>query len=105
MRYGTMPLIVLHVGELLKKITDRKPLKIGCIGLASAIDKVTLSARVVRAFLALDYRSRRRRVHFREPIDRAGAPIDLSICIALCASGNMEQLSSSGFGASRTPFG
>ena len=91
-RYGTMPLIVLHVGELLKKIGDRKPLKIGRVGLASSVDEVTLSARVVRAFLALDYRSRRRRVQLRKPIDRAGAPIDLSVRVALRAPGNTEQL-------------
>jgi hypothetical protein len=36
-------------------------------------------------------------VQFREPIDRAGAPIDLSIRVALRASGNMEQLAIIGF--------
>jgi hypothetical protein len=49
--YGTVPLIILHVGELLKKIRDGKPLKIGGIGLASSVDQVTLAARGVRALL------------------------------------------------------
>jgi hypothetical protein len=62
MWYGTIPLVIVHIGELLKEITDWKPLQIGRIGLASAIDKVTLSTRVVRALLTLDYRSRRHRV-------------------------------------------
>jgi len=58
---------------------------------------VTLPARVVRAFLSRNYRSRRRRVQLREPIDRAGAPVNLRIRIALRASGNMEELAIVGF--------
>src|SRR4051812_17008468 len=51
-RDGTMPLTVFHVSELLKSIRDWKPSKVGRIRLASAVDKVTLPTRVVRAWLA-----------------------------------------------------
>src|SRR5262249_3735726 len=47
--YGSMPLVVLHIGKLLKKIGNRKPLKIRRVGLASAIYKVTLPTSAVRA--------------------------------------------------------
>jgi hypothetical protein len=47
-----MPLTVFHVSELLKNIRDLKPSKIRRVRLASAVDKVTLPTRVVRAFLA-----------------------------------------------------
>src|SRR5262245_64476292 len=50
-RDGTMPLAVFHVSELLKNIRDRKPSKVRRIRLASAVDKVTLPTRVVRALL------------------------------------------------------
>jgi hypothetical protein len=43
-----MPLIFLHVGELLQKISNGKPLQIGCIGLASPVDQMTLPASLVR---------------------------------------------------------
>ena len=46
------PLIVFHIGKLLEKIRDRKPSKVGGIRLASAVDKVTLPTRAVRAVLA-----------------------------------------------------
>ncbi len=51
-RHGTTPLIVFHIGKLLEKIRDRKPSKVGRIRLASAVDKVTLATRAVRAVLA-----------------------------------------------------
>jgi hypothetical protein len=51
-RYGTTPLIVFHIGKLLEKIRDGQPSKVGGIGLASAVDKVTLPTRAVRAVLA-----------------------------------------------------
>ena len=51
-RYGTTPFIVFHIGKLLEKIRDRKPSKVGRIRLASAVDKVTLPTRAVRAVLA-----------------------------------------------------
>jgi len=88
----TMPLIVLHVGELLKKVGDRQPLKIGRIGLSSSVYEVTLPTRGVGALLTRNYRSRRRRVQLRKPIDRAGAPINLCVRVALRAPGNTELL-------------
>src|SRR5258708_28388107 len=84
-RHGTMPLIVLHVGELLKKVGDRQPLKIGRIGLSSSVYEVTLPTRGVGALLARNYRSRRRRVQLRKPIDRAVAPMNLCVLAALLA--------------------
>jgi len=51
-RHGTTPLIVFHIGKLLEKIRDLKPSKVGGIRLASAVDKVTLPTRAVRAVLA-----------------------------------------------------
>jgi len=51
-RYGTTPFIVFHIGKLLEKIRDGQPSKVGGIGLASAVDKVTLPTRAVRAVLA-----------------------------------------------------
>ena len=36
-------------------------------------------------------------MHLREPVDGTGAPIDLGICIALCASRNMKKLAIVGF--------
>src|SRR4026207_2496609 len=56
---GTMPLAFFHVSELLKEIRDRKPSKVGGIRLASAVDKVTLPTRAVRAVLARNHWSRR----------------------------------------------
>jgi hypothetical protein len=51
-RDGTAALTVFHVSELLKSIRDRKSSKVGRIRLASAVDKVTLATRAVRAVLA-----------------------------------------------------
>src|SRR4029078_6589095 len=51
-RHGTTPLIVFHIDKLLEKIRDRKPSKIRRVRLASAVDKVTLPTRAVRAVLA-----------------------------------------------------
>src|SRR3954447_5121716 len=51
-RDGTVPLTLFHVSELLKSIRDRKPSKIRRVRLASAVDKVTLPTRAVRAVLA-----------------------------------------------------
>src|SRR3954471_18564249 len=96
-RYGTTPFVFFHIGKLLEKIPDGKPSKVGGIRLASAVDQVTLPTRAVRAVLARNHWSRRRRVQLREPVDGAGAPIDLSIRVALCASRNTKQLAIVGF--------
>src|ERR1700676_498989 len=87
-----MPLIVFHVGELLKKVGDRQPLKIGRIGLSSSVYEVTLPTCGVGALLTRNYRSRRRRVQLRKPIDRAGAPINLCVRVALRPPGITELL-------------
>src|SRR6476469_2138 len=51
-RDGTVPGTLFHVSELLKKIRDRKPSKVGRIRFASAVDEVTLPTRAVRAVLS-----------------------------------------------------
>src|SRR5271169_99979 len=90
--FGCMPLVVSHIGKLLKKISNRKSLKVGRVWLTSSVNKVTLPTRVVRALLTQNHRTRRLRVQLRKPIHRAGAPVDLSICVAFRASGNIEEL-------------
>jgi hypothetical protein len=64
-----------------------------------------LPACVVGVLLARNYRRWRRRVCLREPINRAGTAVDLSVGVAFGASRNMEKLAVVGFGDFVHTFG